>query len=134
MGMRKHLGAAVLVLPWLQYPAQGQPPVSEQQSGVVVRIAELEIDPAQLQVYLTAVKEEMDESIRIEPGVLAIYSVAEKDNPTRLRFFEIYADAAAYRSHIAAPHFRKYVAVTQPMITARKLIETTPIQLSAKSK
>jgi quinol monooxygenase YgiN len=132
--MRKHLGAAVLVLLWLQYPAQSQPPISEQQGGVVVRIAELEIDPAQLQAYLAAVKEEMDESIRVEPGVLAIYSVAEKDNPTSLRFFEIYADDAAYRSHIASPHFRKYVAVTQPMITACKLIETTPIQLSAKSK
>jgi quinol monooxygenase YgiN len=134
MGMRKHLGVAVLVLPWLQYPAQSQPPISEQQGGVVVRIAELEIDPAQLQAYLAVVKEEMNESIRIEPGVLAIYSVAEKDNPTRLRFFEIDADDAAYRSHIASPHFRKYVAVTQSMITARKLIETTPIQLSAKSK
>jgi quinol monooxygenase YgiN len=134
MDMRKHLAAAVLLLLWLQHPAQSQPPISERQGRVVVRIAELEIDPAQLQAYLAAVKEEMDEAVRIEPGVLAIYSVAEKDNPTHLRFFEIYADENAYRSHIASPHFQKYVAVTQPMITARKLVEATPIQLSAKSK
>ncbi len=72
----------------------------------VVRIAQLVIDPAQLAAYQVAVKEEMAESIRIEPGVLAIYSVAEKDHSNRLHFFEIYADEAAYRNHIASTaHF-----------------------------
>lgn len=100
----------------------------------VVRIAELVIDPTQLDAYKMAVKEEMEESIRVEPGVLAIYSVAEKDRPNSLRFFEIYANEEAYRAHIESPHFKKYVAVTQPMILSRKLIETVPIQLSAKTR
>ena len=98
----------------------------------VVRIAELEIDPAQLDRYTAAVKEEMEASIRTEPGVLAIYSVAEQDNPSKLRFFEIYADEAAYKAHIASPHFRKYYEATKTMITSRKLIETTPVLLAAK--
>ncbi len=34
-----------------------------------VRMAELEIDPVQLEKYLAAVKEEMDTSVRVEPGV-----------------------------------------------------------------
>jgi len=99
----------------------------------VVRIAQLEIDPAQLEAYEAAVKEEMAESIRLEPGVLAIYSVAEKDQPNRLHFFEIYASDEAYRSHIASAHFQKYVAATQSMIRSRRLIETTPVQLSAQA-
>ncbi|WP_405123683.1 putative quinol monooxygenase [Pseudomonas sp. M20] len=99
----------------------------------VVRIAELVIDPAQLEAYKVAVREEMEESIRVEPGVLAIYSVAEKGKPNSLRFFEIYASEEAYRAHIESPHFKKYVAITQPMIVSRKLIETQPIQLSAKA-
>ncbi|MBU9356164.1 hypothetical protein LGM85_28720 [Burkholderia multivorans] len=49
----------------------------------VVRIAELVIDPAQLENYKAIVKEEMDDSVRLEPGVLAIYSVAVKDKPMR---------------------------------------------------
>ena len=105
-------------------PAAEPPPV--------VRLAELEIDPAQLDAYKAAVKEEIETSVRTEPGVLAIYSVAEKESPTKLRFFEIYADEAAYESHIASPHFRKYFDITKKMIVARKLIETVPIQLSAK--
>lgn len=100
----------------------------------VVRIAELVIDPVQLEAYTAAVKEEMEESIRVEPGVLAIYSVAEKGKPNSLRFFEIYANDEAYRAHVESPHFKKYVAVTQPMIQSRKLIETVPVQLSAKGR
>ena len=98
----------------------------------VVRIAQLVIDPAQLAAYHAAVKEEMADSVRLEPGVLAIYSVAEKEHPNRLHFFEIYADEAAYRAHIASPHFKKYVETTRKMILSRKLIETEPVQLSAK--
>jgi len=103
-------------------------------NAVVVRIAELEIDPARLEHYKAAVKEEMSDAVRLEPGVLAIYSVAEKDNPARLRFFEIYANEEAYRSHLESPHFKKYVATTKPMIRSRKLIETVPVQLSAKEQ
>ena len=100
----------------------------------MVRIAELEIDPARLESYKTAVKLEMETSVRVEPGVVAIYCVAEKDYPARLRFFEIYADENSYRAHLESPHFKQYVMATQPMIKSRKLIETVPVQLSVKSK
>lgn len=111
--------------------AQGQ---GNKQNGVVVRIAELEVDPTQLDSYTLAVKEEIEAAIRLEPGVLAIYSVAEKENPARLRFFEIYASEEAYRSHLASPHFQKYATITKDMIKAKKLIETIPVQLSSKMK
>ena len=104
----------------------------EKPSMPVVRIAELRIDPAQLTAYTAAGKEEMDASVRLEPGVLAIYAVAEKDDPTSLRFFEMYADETAYQAHIQSPHFRKYVETTQAMIKSRRLIETVPVQLSSK--
>jgi len=102
------------------------------QNGVVVRLAQLEVDPARLGAYTGAVTEEMEAAVRLEPGVLAIYAVAEKNNPARLHFFEIYADEAAYATHRESPHFKKYLAVTQPMIRDRKLIEAIPVQLSEK--
>ncbi len=98
-----------------------------------VRVADIEVDPAHREAFISAVKEEMDESVRVEPGVLALYAVAEKDNPSRLRFFEIYASEAAYNEHLASPHFRKYRAATEPMIRSRALTETVPIQLSSKA-
>lgn len=110
------------------------PAFSNEPAGTVVRIARLVIDPAQIAAYHAAVKEEIADSVRLEPGVLAIYSVAEKDHPNRLHFFEIYADDAAYQSHIASPHFQKYVKATNGMILSKELLETQPVQLSAKAK
>ena len=71
----------------------------------LVRVADIEIDPEQREAFISAVKEEMDESVRVEPGVLALYAVAEKDDPCRLRFFEIYADEAAYDGHLEVAPF-----------------------------
>ena len=96
------------------------------------RYAELEIEPSQLVQYHAAVKEEMATSVRVEPGVLAIYAVADSENPSKLRFFEIYADEAAFRAHIASPHFKKYVETTRSMIRSRVLRDTVPVQLSDK--
>jgi len=119
-------GCAALAVSMAKSSEAAAPPTS------VVRIAELKIAPEHLEAYTRAVRKEMEISVRVEPGVLAIYSVAEKADPTSLRFFEIYADETAYQSHIVSPHFREYFETTQHMITSRKLIETVPVQLSAK--
>ena len=100
---------------------------------IVVRIAELDIDPAHRAEFLSAVRAEMEEAVRVEPGVLAIYAVADRDDPDHLRFFEIYSSDAAYEAHLASPHFRKYLDTTRSMVRARELIETVPIQLSSKT-
>jgi quinol monooxygenase YgiN len=100
----------------------------------LVRIAELEIDAAHLASYKAAVTEEIETSIRVEPGVLAIYSVTLKDNPTHVRFLEIYADDSAYRSHLESAHFKKYVEVTKSMIVARSLLETIPVVRGSKGE
>lgn len=107
---------------------------SMQKHNPLVRIAELEIDPAQLELYTAALKEEIETSIRLEPGVLTLYAVAEKDHPTRIHIFETYADEAAYEAHLETPHFKKYKVSTQAMVKSLKLIETTPILLGAKTK
>jgi quinol monooxygenase YgiN len=99
-----------------------------------VQIAEIEIDPAQLADYKAAVAEHAETAIRAEPGVLVLYAVSEKDNPTRIKVFEVYASTAAYRAHLEAPHFKKYKAVTDNMVKSLKLIQTTPIALAAKAR
>jgi hypothetical protein len=58
----------------------------------VVRLAELEIDLAQLESYKVALQEEIETSIRVEPGVLKLYTVSVKDHPTQIRLFEMYAE------------------------------------------
>jgi len=99
-----------------------------------VRVAQIEIDPAQLESYKAIAKEQIETAIRVEPGVLTLYAVAEQDNPTRVVVFEIYADLDAYRAHIETPHFKKYKADTQQMVKSLKLVDTVPIVLGAKAK
>lgn len=103
-------------------------------SNPVVRMADLEIDPAQLDAYKAAVSEEIEASIRVEPGVGAIYAVALQDVPHHLRFIEIYVDENAYLLHRETPHFRKYLEVTQSMITGRKLVEATPLVIATQPR
>jgi quinol monooxygenase YgiN len=104
------------------------------QQDPYVRIAELEIDPAHLESFKAAIKESAETSVRVEPGVLVLYAVAEKENPARFRVFEIYADADAYRTHLETPHFRKFRATTEMMVTSRKLLDAVPVAMSAKGR
>ena len=108
--------------------------LAKEMQGRYVRLAELEIDPAQLESYKGVAKEQIETSVRVEPGVLALYAVSQKDNPAHVIVFEMYTDADAYRAHLETPHFKKYKAKTQDMVKSLKLVETVPIILSAKPK
>jgi quinol monooxygenase YgiN len=125
------LGAAVLTI---SLSGASRRSAAQTIQGRLVRLAELEIDPVQLESYKSALREEIEASIRLEPGVLTLYAVALKDNPAQIRIFEVYADVAAYKAHLDTPHFKKYKAVTQGMVKSLKLVETDPIALGAKGK
>ena len=103
-------------------------------SRPVVRLAELEIDPAQLDSYKAFLREEIETSIRVEPGVLNLYAVSVKGQPTQIKILEIYASAAAYEAHLQTPHFLKYKTGTQGMVKALKLLDTEPVLLGRKSE
>ena len=113
----------------LAEPTQGP---DEPPQAPVVRLAELAIYPAYLDQYKAVLTEEIETAIRVEPGVLTLLAVSIKDNPTRIRIFETYADMDAYIAHIQSPHFLKYKTETQHMIQSLTLIETDPILLGAK--
>jgi quinol monooxygenase YgiN len=97
-----------------------------------VRVAEIEIDPAQLEAYKAAVKEQIEAAVQLEAGVLALYSVADKDNPAHVFVFEMYADIDAYKAHLETAHFKKYKVTTQDMVKSLKLRDMVPILLGAK--
>jgi quinol monooxygenase YgiN len=98
----------------------------------ITRIARIEIDPAQLDAYLVFLKDEIEASIHIEPGVIMLHATARKDAAHRLELLEVYASQAAYEAHIASPHFLKYKNGTAGMVRSLELIEVTPILLAAK--
>jgi len=107
---------------------------AQQMKSRVVRLAELHIDPSQLEEYKSTLRDEIEASIRLEPGVLTMYAVSVKGDPAQIRIFEMYADAAAYEAHLQTPHFKKYKTGTQGMVKSLVLVETDPILLGAKTK
>lgn len=107
---------------------------AQEAGGQYVQVAEIEIDPAQLDTYRAAVQEQIDAAIQKEPGVLVLYAVSEKDEPYRVKVFEIYRDTKAYEAHLGSDHFKKYKAKVEKMVKSLKLVQATPIALGAKTK
>lgn len=105
-----------------------------QEKSKVIRIAKLQIDSTQLEAYKTALKEEIEASVRVEPGVLTLYAVSDKDNPTQITIFEIYLNVEAYNSHRESPHFKKYKSITKEMVKSLDLTEAVPIIMETKAK
>lgn len=99
-----------------------------------MRIARIVVDSAQLDDYKEALKEGMETAVRTEPGVLSLYAVYDKEDPTHVTVFEIYLDEDAYKSHIQTPHFKKYKSTVQNMVKSLELSDVSPIALEAKSK
>jgi quinol monooxygenase YgiN len=98
----------------------------------LVRIAELDIDPDHVGEYLGLLREEIEASVRLEPGVIMLHATARKDAPHRIQLLEVYASRMAYDAHIASPHFLKYKAGTITMVRSLELVEVEPILLAAK--
>ena len=93
----------------------------------MIRIAEIEVDSAYLDEYMAILKEESAASVRLEPGVISLYPMFQKESPTEIRILEIYADKDAYEAHLQTPGFKHYKATTLKMIKSLKLTEMAAV-------
>jgi quinol monooxygenase YgiN len=100
----------------------------------LVRLAKLVVDPDQLEQYKIILKEQIETAVQAEPGVLTLYAVSEKAQPTHFTILEIYADSAAYKAHLQTAHFIKYKTGTKEMVKSLELVETTPLIPTMKIK
>lgn len=97
--------------------------VSAQTKDMMIRISEIEIDLTYLKEYNAILQEESRASVQLETGVIAIYPLYQKENPTQFRILEIYENREAYESHLKTPHFQKYKISTLKMVKSLKLVE-----------
>lgn len=105
----------------------GKPLAPIIEPDMMVRISEIEIVPEHLEAYKAILKEEAAASVIIEPGVIAIFPMYQKENPTQLRIVEIYADKKAYESHLQTPHFQHYKTSTLKMVKTLNLVDMNSI-------
>lgn len=119
----------ILMAMWTSCPGQKfESGKDDLESGeMMVRIAAIEIHPNYLEEYLSILKEEAEASIRLEKGVICIYPMFQKENPTEIRLLEIYASKKAYELHLQSPHFKHYKETTLKMVKNFKLIDMEAI-------
>jgi quinol monooxygenase YgiN len=103
-----------------------------QEKVQMVRLAKIKVDPLQLDKYNIALKEQMTTAVRLEPGVLTYYAVADKSDSSHITILEIYADTTAYKSHIETTHFKKYKETVKDMVKSLELIDVTLIGSAIK--
>ena len=93
----------------------------------ITRLAEIEVDPTQLEAYMQYAIEVGRTSMETEPGVLTLFSMQDKSNPAKIYILEIYADSDAYQKHIQTPHFKRYKEGTAKMVHSLRLIDVDPM-------
>lgn len=104
-----------------------KPVVQVVEPDMMVRISEIEIIPEHLEEYTSILKEEAAASVKIEPGVIAIFPMFQQLDPTQIRIIEIYANKAAYQSHLKTDHFQYYKNSTLKMVKSLKLVDMESI-------
>ena len=135
--MARNLSAALLLFGLLSCGTAKREMHSSRQPGIcakepmaadgIVRLSKIEVWPQCLGEYMKYVTEVGEISLRIEPGVLTMYAVAEKENPCKITILETYASKEAYDKHIASAHFRKYKQGTLHMVKSLELSDQTPL-------
>ena len=108
--------------------------VKEEGCGNFVRLSLIEVHAEDLGKYKEILKEEIDSSMALEPGVLTLYAVSSKKDPAHITILEIYADKASYKKHLETPHFKKYKESTLKMVKDLKLIDVDPLIPGLKIK
>lgn len=98
----------------------------------IVRLSKIEVYPQYLNEYMQYAVEVGEISLRTEPGVLTMYAVQDKEDPTLVTILETYVSQEAYRSHIASAHFQKYKQGTLHMVKSLQLCDQTPLNPANK--
>jgi quinol monooxygenase YgiN len=102
--------------------------------AMIVRISEIRIAAAYLEEYKAILKEEAEASVRLEPGVISIFPMYQKENPTEIRILEIYASRDAYEAHLKTPHFQRYKTTTLKMVESLKLVDMEALDAEAMAQ
>jgi autoinducer 2-degrading protein len=85
-------------------------------------IVSLEVRPERVDDFLKLVTYNASES-RKEPGNLRFDVVRAVAGPTRYSLYEVYTDDAAVQAHQATPHYARWRAELEPLLTAPRVSE-----------
>ena len=122
--------AIALVVPAWLLPMRGEQAMA--QSGPLhILIVEYDIVPAEINKYLTAIKELGAAAVK-EPGCRQLSIAVSQKDPNHVLLFEVWDNAAALDAFLATDRFKKYQATTANMIAKRDIRAFSSVAINMK--
>jgi quinol monooxygenase YgiN len=81
-----------------------------------------EAKPEHVSDFKSAILENAAASVRDEPGCRQFDVAQDPARAERFFLYEIYDDEAAFKAHIASPHFKSFDAASQAWVADKKVM------------
>ena len=120
---------ALGVAAWL-LPMRGEQ-ASAQTGPLHVLVVEYDIVPAEIDKYLTAIKELGAAAVK-EPGCRQLSIAVSQKDANHVLLFEVWDNAAALDAFFATDGFKKYQATTANMISKRDIRAFSSVTINMK--
>ena len=82
---------------------------------------DFEIDPTNLDAFLSIIQKNASESVANEVGCHQFDMLQDPQNPTKIFLYELYDDAAAFDLHKKASHYLEFNQLASEMATAKSV-------------
>lgn len=82
----------------------------------LVVIVDFEIKAEDSDAFVAAASENARESVRLEPGCHRFDVLRALDDKTKVTFYEVFDDAAAFDAHATFPHAAAFGAVAKALV------------------
>lgn len=88
-----------------------------------VVVVDIEIHERSVEPFMQHMLRQAKTSLKEEPGCHVFDVSVSTDDPRHVILYEVYADRAAFKSHLAAPYFASFDAAVQALM-ATKTVRT----------
>jgi quinol monooxygenase YgiN len=85
----------------------------------LVLVVNIRIKPENVDKFMAEVLANC-KAARAEPGCKQFDVLVDRDDPTKIVLYEIYADEAAFEVHQQTPHFKHYLEKAVPLLASRE--------------
>lgn len=89
-----------------------------------INIVSISVAADHLADFKKVVAAQLDNAIKSDPGILAIYAGTKEGQPTEWVIYEVFQSEETYRKHIASPDHQDYLARTKEWVQAKKVDQT----------
>lgn len=86
----------------------------------VVLVVNCRIKPGKVDELMAALLANAKAARETEPGCLQFDVLVDKDDPTKIMYYEVYRDQAAIEAHAQTAHHKKWYTEGPPMLEVRE--------------